>query len=390
MRRKFLACSAMLMAGIALSTSTLAADFPNPLPEEALGTVATLPEKYPANWIIVQDLHFASLIDGRAAIVDLTAENGNLKGQIPVAQFGTLTPSTTKPEIYVGETFYSRLTRGERTDTITIWDTGTLAPKGEIVLPGGKRGQFVTIKNSLQLTNDEKWALVFNFTPGASVTVVDLEGRKVLGDIGLPGCAQIYPTGARGFTSLCADGTMTSIALDANGAAAKTVTSKPFNDIDKDPMFMMPAMVGKTAWFVTFQGNFRGIDLSGDAAKNLGAFSIAKPAGGAPEWRPGGWQIISADPAGLLYVLMNSAGREGSHKDGGTEVWVVDPKKKALNLRVALQHHAVSVEVTQQEKPLLVASRADGVLDVYDAATGAFVRSIGGTASDPLVMTAVR
>jgi methylamine dehydrogenase heavy chain len=46
--------------------------------------------------------------------------------------------------------------------------------------------------------------------------------------------------------------------------------------------------------------------------------------------------------------------------------------------------------VTQQEKPLLIASRSDGVLDVYDAATGAFVRSIGGTASDPLVMTAVR
>ena len=390
MKRKFLACSALLLTSMALSTAAVAADFPDPLPPEELGTSATLPEKYPANWMFVQDLYFASLLDGRAAIVDVAAENGNLKGQIPVAQFGNLTPSTTKPEIYVGETFYSRLTRGERTDVITIWDTKTLAPKGEIVLPGGKRSQSVTVRNSLQLTNGEKWALVFDFTPGASVTVVDLEGRKVLGDIGIPGCSQIYPTGARGFSSLCADGSIATVLLDEAGAATKTVSSKPFNDIDNDPMFMMPAMVGHTAWFTTFKGNFRGIDLSGDVAKVLPAFSITKPAGGNPEWRPGGWQVISADPAGNLYVLMNPAGKEGTHKDGGTEVWVVNPQKKALTLRIPLQHHSVSVEVTQQDKPLVVASLPGGNLDVYDAATGAFVRTITGTAADPMVMTAVR
>ena len=390
MRRKLSARATALLMGIAFSTTAPAADFPNPLPEEALGTTATLPAKYPASWIFVHDLYFASLLDGRAAIIDVAAENGNLKGMIPVAQFGNLTPAQTKPEIYVGETYFSRGTRGERTDVITIWDTATLAPKGEIILPGGKRGQSVTIKNSLQLTNDEKWALVFNFTPGASVSVVDLDGRKVLNEIGIPGCAQVYPTGKRGFTSLCADGTLSSITLDETGNAAKTTSSKPFNDIDKDPMFMMPAMVGKTAWFVTFLGNFRGIDLSGDTAKVGPAFSITKPAGGQPEWRPGGWQVISADPSGKLYVLMNPAGREGSHKDGGTEVWVVDPAKKALVLQVPLRNHSVSVEVTQRDKPMLVASRPDGLLDVYDAATGTFIHSIGGVSSDPMTMTAVR
>lgn len=390
MRSKFLAQASAWLVAIAASANASAADFPNPLPEEPIPSVATLPEKYPSSWVLVHDLHFNSLLDGRAAVVDVAAETRHLKGQIPVAQFGSITASSTRPEIYVGETYFSRGTRGERTDVLTIWDTASLAPKGEIVLPGGKRGQFVTLRNTLQLTNDEKWALLFNFTPGASVSVIDLDGRKVLNEVPLPGCSLAYPTGKRGFTSLCADGTMTSIILDDAGNAAKTVSSKPFNDIDHDPMFMTPAMVGKTAWFVTFKGNIRGIDLSGDVARHLGVFSIAKPAGGSPEWRPGGWQVISSDAAGRLYVLMNPNGKEGSHKDGGTEVWVIDPAKKALVQRVALQHHSVSVEVTQQEKPLLVASRADGMLDVYDATSGGFVRQIGGTAHDPMTMTAVR
>lgn len=378
------AFAALLM----MTSAAGAADFPQPLPEEPIPTVAELPERYPDSWIFVHDLHFNSLIDGRAAIVDVAAENNHLHGQVPVAQFGSILPSTTRGEIYVGETFFSRGTRGERTDVITIWDTKTLTPKDEIVLPGGKRGLFVTLRNALQLTNDDKWALVFNFTPGSSVTVVDLDGRKILSDIDLPGCSLVYPTGPRGFTSLCGDGTMTSIALDAVGRAGSTVTSKAFNSIDDDPLFMTPAMVGRTGWFVSFKGNLRAIDFTGAAAKDLGGFAIPKQAGGEPEWRPGGWQVISADRDGLLYVLMNPKGGEGSHKDGGTEAWVVDPKAKTLVRRIPLRNHSISIEATRQEKPLLVASRPDGSLDVYDVATGAFVRTIVDVAHDPMTMTA--
>jgi methylamine dehydrogenase heavy chain len=143
-------------------------DYPQPLPEEPV----------PGNGRAVRrnirtaGSSFTTCISTvcptvASAIVDVAAENPrNVKGQMPAAQFGNILPATTKPEIYVGETFLSRLTRGERTDVITIWDTkATLTPKGEIVLPGGKRGLFVTLKNSLQLTNNEKWALLFNFTP---------------------------------------------------------------------------------------------------------------------------------------------------------------------------------------------------------------------------------
>lgn len=340
--------------------------------------------------MLVHDFNFNSLVDGRVAIVDLTAPNANLKGTFSAAQFGNVLASSVRPELYSAETFYSRLSRGERTDVITIWDTASLKPTGEIVLPGGKRGQFVTFKNTFQFTNGERWALVYDFTPGASVTVVDLVARKVLGDVDMPGCSQMYPTGARGFSTLCADGTMTTIRLDEAGKVASTSTSARVNDIDHDPFFMMPAYVGRTAWFVSFRGTVHGFDFAGDEVRDLGSFALGTAAGAKPEWRPGGWQVASADKAGRVYVLMNPNGREGSHKDGGSAVWVVDPAKRAVVQRIALLAPAVSIEATQQASPLLVAARADGVLDVYDAGSGRRVRSLGGSlVFNPMTMTAL-
>jgi methylamine dehydrogenase heavy chain len=223
------------------------------------------------------------------------------------------------------------------------------------------------------------------------VSVIDLEGRRILADIDLPGCSLAYPTGPRGFTSLCADGTMTTVTLGSDGKqVGEARTSKAFNDIDKNPMFMTPAMVGRTAWFVTFLGSIRGIDFSGAAARDLGAFALPREKTADGEWRPGGWQVITADAAGKLYVLMNPAGKEGSHKDGGTEVWVVDTAKKQRVARIPLKNPAVSIEATAQAKPLLVASTPDGSLDVYDATNGAFVRTVPHVVHDPMTMTAAR
>lgn len=374
-----------------VSAPITAAAFPQPLAVDPQPSVVTLPAKYPQSWVMVHDFYFMSIPDGRVAIVDTASPAHNLKGVVSSAQFGNFLPSTTKSELYSAETYYSRLARGVRTDVITIWDKATLQPKGEIILPGGKRSQSVTVKNSFQFTNDEKWALVFNFTPGASVTVVDLEARKILADIDTPGCSQIYPTGERGFTTLCSDGTMTTIALGADGKAGATTTSSKVNEIDNDAMFMMPTMVGKTAWFATFKGNIHGIDLSGAVARDLGSFAIAPASGGTPEWRPSGWQLITSDAAGRLYVLMNSNGREGGHKDGGTEVWVIDPVKKLRLQRLVLKAPAVSIEATKQPVPTLVAARPTGELDIYDAASGKLTKSLGGTITlSPMTMTAVQ
>ena len=359
-----------------------------PLPEEPIPSVASLPADYPASWLLVHDFHFDAILDGRVAIVDTLDDKLPLKGQVRAAQFANFLLSRSKREIYTAETFYSRLTRGERTDAITVWDTATLRPKGEIVLPGGKRQLSVSYTGLFQFTNAEKWALVANFTPAQSITVVDLDGRKVLNEIDLPGCAHIYPTGPRGFASLCADGSLISVTLDDKGGIASSKTLEGVQDIDKQPLFGMPAMVGRTAWFVSYYGQLQAVDLSGAVARPLpGKASVGTAEGGAPEWRPGGWQVIASDAKGLLYVLMSPNGKEGSHKDGGTEVWVVDPVANKRLRRIDLGGVAGSIAVTREAAPRLVVSRPDAQIDVYDAATGALVRHLGATVgANPILL----
>jgi methylamine dehydrogenase heavy chain len=376
---------------IATAGGAALAQAPAPLPVEELMQVETLPADYPKSWVLVHDFHFNAIVDGRIAIVDTANPQVPLKGMVRAAQFANMLYAPDKREIYTSETFYSRITRGERTDAITIWDTATLLPKGEIVLPGGKRQQSVTYTGTFQLTNDHKWALVANFTPAQSVTVVDLDGRKVLGEIDLPGCTHIYPTGSRGFSSLCADGSMISLVLAADGTVASSKVIENAHDIDTQPLFGMPAMVGRTAWFVSYTGQLRGYDLSGDTARPLPAPAhVGKAEGGAPEWRPGGWQVIASDAAGLLYVLMSPNGREGSHKDGGTEVWVVDPVAGKQLRRISLGGLASSITVTREASPSLIVARPDGQIDVFAAEDGALRQRLGATAAfNPTVLTAV-
>ncbi|MBS0483035.1 MAG: amine dehydrogenase [Proteobacteria bacterium] len=375
--------SATVMFAVALSAITLASGVkaaPPPLPEEPIPSEASLPADYPQGWALIQDFNFNSLVDGRTVVVDTGNPAQPLKGIIRTAQFGNTLFAPAKHEIYTAETFFSRLTQGERTDAITIWDTATLKSKGEIVLPGGKRQQSVTYAGTFQFTNGQKWVLISNFTPAQSVTVVDLDGRKVLGEIDLPGCAHIYPTGDRGFTTLCADGSLTSIQLDDKGAVASSKTVANVQDIDKQPLFGDAAWIGKTAWFVSYHGQLQGIDMAGAVARPLAAkLSVGTAEGGAPEWRPSGWQVIAADAKGLLYVLMSPAGKEGSHKDGGTEVWVIDPATGKRTQRIALSGGATSIAITREAAPRLIAMRLDGPIDIFDAATGKPVHSLGTT-----------
>lgn len=388
---------ALIASGPSLATtrtslSPAPSPYLSPLPEEPMPAVTPLPAVWPKSWVLISDFNFNSIVDGRVVVVDTASPNQPFQGLFRAAQFANLLVSPTDDRLYTAETFYSRLTRGTRTDAITIWDMKTLKPTGEIILPGGKRQQSVTYPNLFQFTNNRKWALVANFTPAQSVSVVDLYAGKILNEIDLPGCSQIYPTGERGFSSLCADGSIFSVSLDEAGQIATSNTIKGVQDIDNQALFSMSATVGKTAWFVSQHGLIQGFDLSGATAKPIvGAFSVGTADGAAPQWRPSGWQVINADAAGHLYVLMNPNGKEGSHKDGGTEVWVFDPVAKTRLARIALQGQSIAVAVTHENEPHLVVARGDGVIDIYDATTGAFVRTLGATvAFNPIVITPVQ
>ncbi|MBS0477342.1 MAG: amine dehydrogenase, partial [Proteobacteria bacterium] len=221
------------------------------------------------------------------------------------------------------------------------------------------------------------------------VTVVDLVGRRILSEVEIPGCSMTYPLAQRSFATLCGDGTMLSITLDTDGKLARTQSSQAFNNIDDDPMFMRAATTGTTAWFATFKGNLRSIDLSGSEARIGPVFALPAQTGGAPEWRPGGVGVIAADAAGRLYALMNPNGREGSHKDGGTEVWMVDPQTRTLIRRIPLPVRAVSIAATREAQSKLAVLGIDRTLYVFDPETGAQLRTVPSVGNSPLSLAVV-
>jgi hypothetical protein len=109
-------------------------------------------------------------------------------------------------EIYQAETYYTRGTRGERTDIVSITDALTLQPKGEVVIPP-KRCEHTSWVAGSALSDDGRFFAVFNMNPGTSLSIVDVIERRFVAEIDTPGCSLVYAAGPRRFLSLCADGT---------------------------------------------------------------------------------------------------------------------------------------------------------------------------------------
>ncbi|MGE0180959.1 MAG: amine dehydrogenase large subunit [Parvularculaceae bacterium] len=362
------------------------------LPVEPTPASRTLPAEYPDSFVFLVDGNFWGIESGKVVIADVGHEWDHHRGAVGSAQFGYFAAAKTRPELYVVETFYDRGHRGKRTDVITIYDKATLNPTGEIVLPGGKRAQTLTEQGAFQLSSDERYAYVFNFTPASSVTVVDLEKRKIVGDVDIPGCVHAFALKGGGFASLCGNGGVVSTKLDENGKQVGQTMSAPFNDIDNEPMFTRPAIIGGVGYFPTYHGKIQEIDFNGDEAVVGESWPIVLPdaaEGGKrlfglmkakkPEHRlPSGWQLISSDDAGRIYLLMRATETIDDHDTGGDEVWVIDPKSRNVIDRIKLRGDSQLIEVTAGEDPYLVALNMDMSLDVLKASNGEFVRRIGG------------
>ena len=225
---------------------------------------------------------------------------------------------------------------------------------GEIILPTGKRFQVVTQPAALQLTRDEKFILVFNFTPASSVTVIDRQKRKIVNEIDVPGCMLIYPQGRRGFATLCNDSSLLSMALDRTGKPSKPVRSAVFNNIDEDPLFMKPAWIDKKLYLASYMGGIQSVDLKGKKAKIDAMWRIPSNHRDALQnAKPSGWQVIATDSEERIYVLMRANAGAGDHKWGGQAVYVLDPKNRNLINVLPLKTDGFSIQVTNGKEPLL-------------------------------------
>jgi len=353
----------------------------------ALGLgLAQLPPEPPAtktlgpwqpHWVFVLDSNFPYLTANKAVLLD--GDRMDMLGMISLGYLANLEIAPDGREIYAIETFHSRLTRGERTDVVTVYDARTLLPTAEIPIPP-KRFLVVTKRPVTGLTTDGRFLLVYNFTPSSSVSVVDLKARRFVGEVETPGCAFVYPTAPRRFVMICADGSLLGVTLDESGQAAALNRSERVFDPDEDPVFEHVARLGSRLYLVSYKGKIYEVEGRGPVPQLVRSFSL--PSEG---FRPGGWQLVAAHPNGLLYVLVH-AGGDWTHKQPGEEVWVVNLREGRRVDRIKLVEPANSLWVTQDEKPLLFALSEHGFLQVYGAFSGRYLGRIDEVGISPFVL----
>ncbi len=342
----------------------------------------SLPEDYPFSWIYVHDFNYPTALIGKYVVVDVAAEKHQFKGQFQGAQLSAFAESPKRNELYVAETVFSRGSFGERTDVLSIYEKQNLMPIAEVVLPGGKRALMSPYQGLTRMTRDEKFVLVYNFTPSASVTVVDMDKREVVSEVPLPGCSLIYPSGPRGFSTLCGNGTMVSIALGEAGQVTEETVTEAFNDIKNDALYMIPASIGDRIYYVSTQGNLQPVNVGQVQAVVEPAWSLLSKKERADRWLTTQGQTAVADDAGLLYLRMHKVDDIGQHLPGSSEIWVFDVNKQKRMRRIELEVNGqlidgTTIAVTKGENPYLVLLGEDG-LYVFSASNGEYIRHIGG------------
>lgn len=357
---------------------------------EPFGTVAELDTPYPVNWVVIHDAAFFHMLEGKLQIVDPLAPTlaEQFHGMLPASFIAAYEFSPKRGEHYVIETFFARGSRGgDRTDVVTVWDARKLTVVDEIEIPA-KRLSGMPKTTSTALTRDQRFLAIYNFTPAQSLSIVDLERREFVTEIPLAGCGFVIASGKRGLTSICQNGTFLTQRLDRRGHLAGTSRTAVAFDSEDDPVFEAPAIHARRAYFVTFQGEIVPLEL-----RSKPTLGERWPLNGEGDegWRPGGMNVISADAAGRLYVLMHPDGREGTHKDGGSEVWVFDPETKTRLDRVTLRTHGISLATAGEEDGrLLLVTTAEMGVDVYRATSGEFVHTLRTGAETPFLIHSLR
>jgi methylamine dehydrogenase heavy chain len=400
MRRWIAALAALsgLLILLPVASSISSASSAEATQPDERGAIATLPP-VGHHWVWVADRLLAHnwLFDG---------DSGEVLGSIPGG--ATIAPkpplySAERSEFYSVEIDYARGLRGARTDYVTIYDAVTLDLKGEVILPTRTSESAASLAYS-ELLDGGRLLATFNQFPETSVSITDLDQRRFVGEIGVAGCAGIYPTGPLSFATLCGNGTMMSVELDETGRQLATSTSSAFFDVLDDPVMMRGGRSGDKWIFSSFHGMAHEVDFS-NTPPSVSSWSLADEAERDDGWRPGGRQLLALHE-GLqrLYVIFHQGG-SGSHKDPGPEVWVFDLTERERVNRIQMPNFtaafvggsmglesdgmagwlleallddrgADTITVSRDDKPLLFARSSElGAVAVLDARTGVHLRN---------------
>jgi methylamine dehydrogenase heavy chain len=333
-------------------------------PSEEVG-VAKLPPATPYR-VYLTDFAINHVVDGRLYVIDGDALK--LDGMVATGFAGLPTLAPDRSELYVATTYYPRLSRGERTDVVDIYDAATLAWKAEVIIPP-KHAQALAYRGVIRPSTDGRFVFIQNATPASSVTIVAVKARKFVAEVPTPGCWIILPAAslASRFSTLCGDGTVLTVTLDDEGKPKSQKKSEKFFDPDADPLFVQAESIGDRYFFISFKGMVHRANLGGEQATFEAPWSLVAGAD-AKGWRPGGYQPLALhEGSGRIFVAMHAKGVDGSHKDPAKEIWAYD---LATQKRVARApgNNAIAIAVSRNPQPRLFA--IDGLkmaLAVYDA-----------------------
>ena len=347
-------------------------------------TMATLAMPASKHWVWVNDFVFPHMADGMAYLID--GDTGRYLGTLSTGySFTHLLLSRDGTLIYSPETYFSRGTRGKRTDVVTLYDAGTLQVRGEIRIPP-KRASNMPMMADEVLTDDGRFLLIYNFTPAQSITVVDTRTRKFVREIQTPGCALAYPTGPRSFFSVCGDGSLLLVNLDDRGGARQRRT-QPLLAMGSDPVTEKAVRIGTTWYFVSFDGRIYPLEAGPNKAVVGPSWWLTSAQERREGWRPGGLQELAVDAAqSRLYAIMHR-GDITTHKDPGKDVWVYNLPDGRRVQQIALRGLASSIQLSGGPRPLLYSIFVGGPgLDIYDAASGKLLRSVAEVGTTPTLL----
>jgi methylamine dehydrogenase heavy chain len=351
---------ALLVNGSAIAAQPLAAE---------QFTVESLPAASP-HWVYIVDEAFANEIDARVRLFD--GDSYRHLGQIDAGFNPGVILSPDRTTTAVATTYFARGGHGARTDVVEFVDNTSLTTVGEIVLPP-KHAQLSPAFSILSYSSDGRFVYVSYITPAASFGVLDPTSKAVLSEIDTAGCVLVLASGRNRVSSLCDSGRLLTVTLDEQGHEASRALSDAFFNPDSDPIFAQGVPTSSGYLFLSFLGQVHEVDLTGPQPLIHAPWSIVSAAQKG-RWRPGGQQLAAIHGAlGRLYVPMHSGG-EGSHKEGGSEIWVMDLKTHHRIARWPMRPLRLgpvsAVQVSQDAAPVLFASIDDQGVAVFDALTG--------------------
>lgn len=340
------------------------------IPQAEVPSVGTLDPVQP-HWV------FVNRGNGQDGTRIFDGDSGKMRGMVNMYGQDSFSFDPLGKNFYVAQTIWSKLDRGQRQDMLLAYDARSLKLVSEVAIPG--RMLIGNRTHNLVITSDGKKALIYNMQPSSSVNVVDLDARAFVQKIELPGCATMLTNTAGGFSALCSNGTLATVAM---GDKPTITRSARFFSATEDPIYDTSIVDPKTgkATLLSYSGMITPVTLG--ATPEIGTpWSLQQAAFMRKgtytpmdvNWMPGGRQPIAVHHAtGRIYVLMHM-GEYWSEYEPAQEIWVLDGNSRKLIGRHALggdlKEKLLNIAVSQDNDPQVYASDGSGNTFVLDANT---------------------